>query len=77
LLVWYPSVTAATGGYVRPAVKIESGAKSALDPHRQVRISTHVAAEVDGIELAVANVTTVDAERTFVAQRTDPCPWQG
>jgi hypothetical protein len=65
LLLWYPSVTAATGGYVRPAVKIESGAKSALDPHRPVRISPYVAAEVDGIELDVANVTTVDAARTF------------
>ncbi len=65
LLLWYPSVTTATDGYVRPAVKIESGAKSALDPHRPVRISPYVAAEVGGIELDVANVTTVDAERTF------------
>ncbi len=65
LLLWCPSVTAATDGYVRPAVKFESGAKSALDPHRPVRITPYVAAEVDGIELAVASVTTVDAERTF------------
>lgn len=65
LLLWYPTVTAATDGYVRPAVKIESGAKSALDPHRAVTISPYVAAEVDGIDLSVANVTTVDAERTF------------
>ena len=65
MLLWYPSVTAATDGYVRPAVKIESGAKSALDPHRPVTISPYVAAEVDGIDLSVANVTTVDAQRTF------------
>lgn len=65
LLLWYPSVTAATDGYVRPAVKIESGAKSALDPHRPVTISPYVAAEVDGIDLSIANITTVDAERTF------------
>lgn len=65
LLLWYPSVTAATDGYVRPAVKIESGAKSALDPHHPVTVRPYVAAEVDGIDLAVANVTTVDAERTF------------
>jgi hypothetical protein len=65
LLLWYPSVTAATDGYVRPAVKIESGAKSALEPHRPVTISPYVAAEVDGIDLSVANVTTVDAQRTF------------
>ena len=65
LLLWYPSVTAATDGYVRPAVKIESGAKSALEPHRPVTVSPYVAAEVDGIDLAVANITTVDAQRTF------------
>jgi hypothetical protein len=65
LLLWYPSVTAASDGYVRPAVKIESGAKSALDPHHTVVVHPYVAAEVDGIDLAVPNVTTVDAERTF------------
>lgn len=65
LLLWYPSVTAATDGYVRPAVKIESGAKSALDPHHLVTVRPYIASEVDGIDLAVANVTTVDAERTF------------
>ena len=32
LLLWYPSATARPGDYVRSAVKIESGAKSALDP---------------------------------------------
>ena len=58
-------MTAATDGYVRPAVKIESGAKSALDPHHPVTVRPYVAAEVDGIDLSVANVTTVDAERTF------------
>ena len=33
LLLWYPTVTADGAAYVRRAVKIESGAKSALDPH--------------------------------------------
>jgi hypothetical protein len=33
LLFWYPAVTASSGDYVRSAVKIEAGAKSALDPH--------------------------------------------
>jgi hypothetical protein len=65
LLLWYPSVTAATDGYVRPAVKIESGAKSALDPHHPVTVRPYIAVEVDGIDLSVANVTTVDPERTF------------
>jgi hypothetical protein len=65
LLLWYPSVTAATGGYIRPAVKIESGAKSALDPHHTTTIRPYVSEDVPGLELAVGNVVTVDAERTF------------
>ena len=33
LLLWYPTVTADGANYVRRAVKIEAGAKSALDPN--------------------------------------------
>src|SRR5712692_8224909 len=33
VLFWYPVVTAGTNPYIRSAVKIEAGAKSALDPH--------------------------------------------
>jgi hypothetical protein len=33
LLLWYPTVTADGANYVRRAIKIEAGAKSALDPH--------------------------------------------
>jgi hypothetical protein len=32
LLIWYPEVEPRDEAYVRPAVRIESGAKSALDP---------------------------------------------
>ena len=32
LLVWYPEIEPRDEAYVRPAVRIESGAKSALDP---------------------------------------------
>jgi hypothetical protein len=66
LLIWYPQVTsAAADGYIRPAVKIESGAKSALDPNRPAVIRPYVADDVAGMDLTVANVTTVVAERTF------------
>ena len=65
LLIWYPQVTAADDGYVRPAVKIEAGAKSALDPNRPAVIRPYVADDVAGMDLTVANVTTVVAERTF------------
>jgi hypothetical protein len=41
LLLWYPNVTAAANDYIRRATKIESGAKSALDPQAPVTISGH------------------------------------
>ncbi len=65
LLFRYPSVTVAKGGYVRPAVKIESGAKSALDPNHPVAIRPYLADDVANLDLLVTKVTTVDAERTF------------
>ena len=65
LLFWYPSVTAARGDYIRPAVKIESGAKSALDPHQDLTIRPYVSDELARLSLHVDNVTTVVAERTF------------
>jgi hypothetical protein len=65
LLFWYPSVTAAKDDYVRPAVKIESGAKSALDPHQDLTIHPYVSDELPQLSLSVQNVTTVVAERTF------------
>ncbi|HEY1612360.1 MAG TPA: nucleotidyl transferase AbiEii/AbiGii toxin family protein [Rhizomicrobium sp.] len=66
LLLWYPSVTAdSVGGYVQPAVKIESGAKSALDPHHSLTMTPYIAGDVADIDLVVPNVTTVDPERTF------------
>ena len=65
LLLWYPSVLAATNGYIRPAVKIESGAKSALDPNSSRAIRPYVADDVPALDLAVPNIVSVDAERTF------------
>lgn len=65
LLLWYPSVLAATDGYIRPAVKIECGAKSALDPNSSQAIRPYVADDVPALDLTVLNIVTVDAERTF------------
>ena len=65
LLVWYPEIEPRNGTYVRPAVRIESGAKSALDPNNPVTIQPYVAGEVPGMDLAVYDVTTIDAARTF------------
>jgi hypothetical protein len=65
LLVWYPEVEPRDEAYVRPAVRIESGAKSALDPNHPKEIRPYIALDVAGLELSVPNVTTIDAERTF------------
>ncbi len=65
LLIHYPSVMTEAGDYVRPAVKIEAGAKSALDPHCQTLIKPYIAQEMAKVDLAVQNVVTIDAERTF------------
>ena len=65
LLLWYPSVTEASDGYIRKAVKIESGAKSALDPHAPHSVTPYLAPDLPDLDLTVSNVTIVDAERTF------------
>lgn len=65
LLVWYPEVEPSDETYVQPAVRIESGAKSALDPHRSVTIRPYIGQDAVGLDLAVDGVTTIDAARTF------------
>lgn len=65
LLLWYPEVEPHDGAYVRPAIRLESGAKSALDPHRSLTITPYVAEEAASINLAVPDVTTIEATRTF------------
>ncbi len=64
LLLVYPSSTP-TDVYIAKSVKIESGAKSALDPNSLRTITPYVDPDVPGIDLAVPNITVVDAERTF------------
>ncbi len=65
LLVWYPEVEPRDGAYVQPAVRIEAGAKSALDPHRPVTIRPYIAEDASSLDLATADVTAIDATRTF------------
>jgi hypothetical protein len=65
LLLWYPAATARTDDYIRSAVKIEAGAKSALDPHTAASVTPYIAADLPHLDLRVGNVVTVEAERTF------------
>jgi len=63
LLLWYPP-SSEPDSYIRSAVKIEAGAKSALDPHRPVTVKPYVDDLLDD-DLSVPNVVTVEPERTF------------
>jgi hypothetical protein len=65
LLFWYPAVTAAGDGYVRSAVKIEAGAKSALDPNVETIVRPYVDDDLPDLDLTVSGIVTVDAQRTF------------
>lgn len=64
LLIWYPAATPRSD-YVRAAIKIESGAKSALDPNSDVPIKPYVDDDLPSLDLTVPAVRTVDPERTF------------
>lgn len=65
LLFWYPAVTGAVGDYIRAAVKIEAGAKSALDPNVKADLKPFVVEDLPDLDLTVDDVTTVRPERTF------------
>ncbi|MGO4569345.1 nucleotidyl transferase AbiEii/AbiGii toxin family protein [Rhizobium sp. 2YAF20] len=64
LLIWYPTATPRSD-YVRAAIKIESGAKSALDPNSEVPIKPYVDDDLPALDLTVPAVRTVDPQRTF------------
>jgi len=65
LLVWYPRVDQSNTEYVQAAVKIESGAKSALDPNEPKTIRPYIAEDADTLDFAVTDVTTIKVERTY------------
>lgn len=65
LLFNYPAVSIGPDQYVQPLVKIEAGAKSALDPHCLTEIKPYISHDMPSLDLIVSNVVTIDAERTF------------
>ncbi len=64
LLIRYPTATP-NDNYIEKVVKIESGAKSALDPNSLKTIVPYCSDDIPDFDLSVSNVTVVDAERTF------------
>ena len=66
LLVEYPSVFEASGpSYVSPRVKIEGGARSALDPHAATTIHPFIAGDLADWPFDVSSITTIGPDRTF------------
>jgi hypothetical protein len=65
LLVWYPAIASSEPGYVRPAVRVECGAKSALDPHRDVLIRPYIAEDAPELDISVSGVISIEPRRTF------------
>ncbi|MCL2875507.1 MAG: nucleotidyl transferase AbiEii/AbiGii toxin family protein [Betaproteobacteria bacterium] len=65
LLIRYASVYADENDYIRPTVKVEVGARSALDPHRPVLIRPYVADDMKAVDLDVPDITTIDVGQTF------------
>src|SRR5262245_43500669 len=63
LLVRYPSALAADA-YVRSEVRIECGAKSALDPHVNSTLRPYVDDDLADVDLTVADVVTIQPTRT-------------
>ncbi len=67
LLVQYPSLyDSGSDAYVLPRVKIEGGARSALDPHALQELSPYIADELAGENLTVGGLITIDPERTLL-----------
>jgi hypothetical protein len=65
LQVRYASVTAGDDDYIRPIVRIESGAKSALDPNAPRVLAPYVAEDLPDTDFSIPGVVTVDPRRTF------------
>lgn len=67
LLIEYPSLyETGSDAYVRPRIKIEGGARSALDPHALQQLSPYIADELNDNDYSIAGLITIDPERTLL-----------
>jgi len=67
LLVEYDSLyETGADSYVQPRIKIEGGARSALEPHSLQSVSPYIQSQLEGYDLSVSGITTIAAERTFL-----------
>ncbi len=65
LLIWYPAIESRDAKDLRRAIRIESGAKSALDPNKPAIVHPYIAEDIPEFDLSVPEVITIEAERTF------------
>lgn len=64
--LYYPrAITDETVQYVDRVVKLEFGALSALDPNTECTIQPYIQEDIPNLDFSVANITTVNAERTL------------
>lgn len=68
LLIEYPTLYPSAGlPYVLPRVKLEAGARSALDPNAMASVTPYIAVDLaDGWSFEVGNIRTIDPKRTFL-----------
>ena len=68
LLIEYPTLyPSAEVTYVLPRVKLEAGARSALDPNKNASIAPYIAEELsEGWSFGVADLHVIDPARTYL-----------
>jgi hypothetical protein len=64
LLLRYRSAFDVGDGYVQPAVRIECGARSAIDPHASAKVMPYVSQDLGEGDMTVTNVTSMNPDRT-------------
>ena len=67
LLVEYRTLYPKKGAaYIQPQVKLEAGARSALDPSKTISVFPYIQEELDDLSLGVDSIQTITPERTFL-----------
>ena len=67
LLIEYPTLYPSREiGYVSPRVKIEAGARSALDPNQVCEVAPYIAEDLPDWSLGVGGITVIAPERTYL-----------
>ena len=66
LLIEYPTLYPSDNDpYIAPHVKIEAGARSALDPNLTCTVTPYIADELPGCSFDVGGITVIAPERTY------------